>query len=44
MKILITGAGGWLGSELTERLLKQGNSIRAFVLFSSKKLDELKIK
>lgn len=44
MKILITGAGGWLGSELTERLLEQGNSIRAFVLFSSKKLDELKIK
>lgn len=44
MKILITGAGGWLGSELTERLLKQGNSIRAFVLFSSKKLDELKLK
>lgn len=44
MKILITGAGGWLGSELTERLLEQGNSIRAFVLFSSKKLDELKLK
>lgn len=44
MKILITGAGGWLGSELTERLLEQGNTIRAFVLFSSKKLDELKMK
>ncbi|WP_195964492.1 NAD-dependent epimerase/dehydratase family protein [Clostridium cuniculi] len=44
MKILITGAGGWLGSELTERLLEEGNYIRAFVLFSSKKLDELKIK
>lgn len=44
MKILITGAGGWLGSELTERLLEEGNSIRAFVLFSSKKLNELKEK
>lgn len=44
MKILITGAGGWLGSELTERLLEEGNFIRAFVLFSSKKLDELKLK
>lgn len=44
MKILITGAGGWLGSELTERLLEEGNSIRAFVLFSSKKLNELKNK
>lgn len=44
MKILITGAGGWLGSELTERLLEQGNSIRAFVLFSSKKLEQLKLK
>ena len=44
MKILITGAGGWLGSELTERLLEEGNYIRAFVLFSSKKLNELKEK
>lgn len=44
MKILITGAGGWLGSELTERILEQGNSIRAFVLFSSKRLDKLKVK
>lgn len=43
-KILITGAGGWLGSELTERLLEEGNKIRAFVLFSSKKLNQLKDK
>ena len=43
-KILITGAGGWLGSELTERLLEEGNEIRAFVLFSSKKLNQLKDK
>lgn len=44
MKILITGAGGWLGSELTERLLLEGNHIRAFVLFSSVKLKILKEK
>lgn len=44
MKILITGAGGWLGSELTERLLEEGNYIRAFVLSSSKKLSGLKEK
>lgn len=44
MKILITGAGGWLGSELTERLLEEGNYIRALVLFSSNKLNKLKQK
>lgn len=43
-KILITGAGGWLGSQLTERLLEQGNNIRAFVLISSKKINYLKEK
>lgn len=43
-RILITGAGGWLGSELTERLLEEGNEIIAFVLFSSKKLNQLKDK
>lgn len=42
MKILITGAGGWLGSELTEQILKQGNSVRALVLKSSNKLEKLK--
>lgn len=44
MKILITGAGGWLGSELTENLLKEGNFVRAFVLFTSSRLNELKNK
>ncbi|MGL5416427.1 MAG: NAD-dependent epimerase/dehydratase family protein [Clostridium sp.] len=44
MKILITGAGGWLGSELTEQLLKQGESIKALVLFTSPKLTDLKNK
>lgn len=44
MKILITGAGGWLGSELTENILKEGNFVRAFVLFTSTRLNELKNK
>lgn len=42
MKILITGAGGWLGSQLTERLLEEGNYVRAFVLFTSDKLKKMK--
>lgn len=42
MKILVTGAGGWLGSELTKRLLEQGNDVRALVLFTSNKLKKLK--
>lgn len=44
MKVLITGAGGWLGSELTERILKEGNFVRAFVLFTSTRLNKLKNK
>ncbi|MGL4875401.1 MAG: NAD-dependent epimerase/dehydratase family protein [Clostridium sp.] len=44
MKILITGAGGWLGSELTEQLLEQGKHIKALVLITSQKLEELKNK
>ena len=43
MKILITGAGGWLGSELTEQLLAQGNEVRALNLGNSDKLDKLKL-
>lgn len=44
MKVLITGAGGWLGSELTEKILEQGEDVRALVLSPSKKLDRLKEK
>ena len=34
-KILITGADGFIGSHLTERLLAQGMTVRAFVLYNS---------
>ncbi|MBU3104467.1 NAD-dependent epimerase/dehydratase family protein [Clostridium gasigenes] len=42
MKILITGAGGWLGSELTKTLLDKGNHVKALSLGESKSLEELK--
>lgn len=35
MKILITGADGFIGSHLTETLVKQGYDVRAFVLYNS---------
>ena len=34
-KILITGADGFIGSHLTEELVKQGRSVRAFVYYNS---------
>lgn len=34
-KILITGAGGFIGSHLTEALVRQGQDVRAFVLYNS---------
>lgn len=34
-KILITGADGFIGSHLTEELVKQGYNVRAFVYYSS---------
>jgi NAD dependent epimerase/dehydratase len=34
-KILITGADGFIGSHLTERLLRQGHDVRAFVFYNS---------
>lgn len=36
MKILITGAGGFIGSHLVETALKQGVDVRAFVRYNSK--------
>lgn len=35
MKILITGADGFIGSHLTEVLVREGYDIRAFVLYNS---------
>ena len=34
-KVLITGAGGFIGSHLTERLVELGANTRAFVHYSS---------
>lgn len=34
-KILITGAGGFIGSHLTEELVRKGCDVRAFVLYNS---------
>ncbi|MBE9039440.1 SDR family oxidoreductase [Oscillatoriales cyanobacterium LEGE 11467] len=34
-KILVTGADGFIGSHLTETLVRQGCSVRAFVLYNS---------
>jgi len=34
-KILVTGADGFIGSHLTETLIRQGYDVRAFVLYNS---------
>ena len=34
-KILITGADGFIGSHLTEELVRRGFNVRAFVLYNS---------
>lgn len=34
-KILVTGADGFIGSHLTEELVRQGYNVRAFVLYNS---------
>lgn len=34
-KVLVTGADGFIGSHLTEELVKQGNKVKAFVYYNS---------
>jgi dTDP-glucose 4,6-dehydratase len=34
-KILVTGADGFIGSHLTEALIREGHEVRAFVLYNS---------
>ena len=34
-KVLVTGADGFIGSHLTEALVRQGYDVRAFVLYNS---------
>ena len=34
-KVLVTGAGGFIGSHLTEALIKQGHQVTAFVRYNS---------
>ncbi|SVE24205.1 uncharacterized protein METZ01_LOCUS477059, partial [marine metagenome] len=36
MKVLITGAGGFIGSHLTERLVSDGYDVKVFVRYNSK--------
>jgi NAD dependent epimerase/dehydratase len=35
-KVLVTGAGGFIGSQLVERLVAEGASVRAFVHYNSR--------
>ena len=34
--VLVTGAGGFIGSQLVERLVKEGAQVRAFIRYNSR--------
>ena len=36
MKICVTGAGGFIGSQLAEKLAERGHEVRAFLRYNSK--------
>ena len=36
MNILVTGAGGFIGSHLTERLIEEGANVRVLVRYNSR--------
>ncbi len=40
-RVLVTGAGGFIGSHLTEELVRQGAEVRAFVHYNSRSDDGL---
>lgn len=35
MKVLVTGSDGFIGSHLTEELVKKGYQVKAFVFYNS---------
>ena len=37
-KVLVTGADGFIGSHLTEELVRKGYEVKAFVLYKHKSL------